>query len=130
MSTFRNWTQADAEAHNARVCGHFKSELEYRKPNGETYLVREFELHAQILDECTRRGWICFHGSMAHKTKRVLGEPDFQILADGGRLLLIEAKTRRGKLSHEQAAMQAWARKLGHTIHVVRSFSEFLEVAK
>lgn len=45
---------------------------------------REAELHEEIFDECRRRGWIALHGSMAERTCRTLGEPDFMILADGG----------------------------------------------
>lgn len=63
---------------------------------------------------------------MAHSTFRTPGEPDFVILAEGGRALLIECKTRKGKLSPEQRAIVAWANKLGHTVHVVRSFGEFI----
>jgi hypothetical protein len=89
----------------------------------------EAQLHQDILDECARRGWICDHGSMAHRTKRKRGEQDFTILVDGGRFLLVEAKSRRGKLSPEQQARAAHARKLGHVIHVVRSQKQFLELA-
>jgi hypothetical protein len=90
----------------------------------------EGELHRQILDECKRRGWIVFHGSMAHSTFRTPGEPDMVCLTDNGGLLLIEAKTRTGKLSPDQQAIHAWARKLGHTVHVVRSFEEFVRLAE
>jgi hypothetical protein len=91
---------------------------------------REALLHEEIFDECRRRGWIALHGSMAERTCRTLGEPDFVILADGGRVLFVECKSRIGKLSPAQAALKHHAEKLGHTIHVVRSFAEFLEVAK
>ena len=90
---------------------------------------REKDLHAQILGECKRRGWLVFHGSMAHSTFRTPGEPDFVILAQG-RTFLIEAKTAKGKLSTAQLAVQAWAGGLGHKVHVVRSFAEFLEAVK
>ncbi len=101
----------------------------------------ERALHNAILDECKRRGWIAFHGSMAHSTFRTKGEPDFVILGSVQRwdnekemwlpfsvTYLIEAKTRTGKLSVDQQAIHAWAEKLGHTIHVVRSMDEFLEI--
>lgn len=94
------------------------------KPTGG--VSDESELHREIIAECKRRGWICFHGSMAHKTFRTAGEPDFQIFADGGRTFLIECKTATGKLTTEQQGIIAWAKKLEHTIHVVRSFEEFL----
>lgn len=89
---------------------------------------REAELHEQVFDECRKRGWIALHGSMAEQTCRTLGEPDFVILADGGRVLFVECKSRTGKLSPAQAALKFHAEKLGHTVHVVRSLGEFLAV--
>lgn len=88
----------------------------------------EAALHEAILSECGRRLWLPFHGSMAHLTKRTPGEPDFIILADGGRLFLVEAKTKTGKLSIAQQGVIAWARKLGHIVHIVRSPEQFLDV--
>jgi len=90
--------------------------------------VREAELHEEIFDECRRRGWIALHGSMAERTCRTLGEPDFVILAGGGRVMLVECKTRTGKLSPAQAALKHHAEKLGHTVHVVRSRDELLNL--
>jgi hypothetical protein len=87
--------------------------------------VRETKLHEEIFDECRRRGWIALHGSMAERTHRTLGEPDFVVLADGGRVLLVECKSRNGKLSPAQAALKHHAEKLGHTVHIVRSLVEF-----
>jgi hypothetical protein len=91
-------------------------------------ISREAELHDQIFDECRRRVWIALHGSMAERSHRTLGEPDFTILADGGRVLFVECKTRIGKLSPAQAALKFHAEKLGHLIHVVRSREEFLKL--
>ncbi|MDE2020776.1 MAG: VRR-NUC domain-containing protein [Patescibacteria group bacterium] len=89
---------------------------------------RESDLHDAIVAECKRRGWIYFHGSMAHRTRRTIGEPDFCILIPGGRVLMIECKSAKGKIRPEQAGMIYWAQKLGHVIHVVRSVEEFLEI--
>ena len=91
-------------------------------------VVREASLHEEIFDECRRRGWIALHGSMAERTCRTLGEPDFVILADGGRVLFVECKSRSGKLSPAQNALKFHAEKLGHTVHVVRSMEEFLKL--
>lgn len=91
---------------------------------------KEVDLHDQIINECKKRGWIYLHGSTAEATHRTLGEPDFTILADGGRVFFVECKTRIGKLSTHQLALQMVARKLGHEIHVVRSFAEFLLLVK
>ena len=89
---------------------------------------REASLHEEIFAECRRRGWIALHGSMAERTCRTLGEPDFVILADGGRVLFVECKSRMGKLSPAQFALKHHAEKLGHTVHVVRSLEDFFGV--
>lgn len=101
---------------------------EVRGQNRHTGLVREAELHEEIFAECRRRGWIALHGSMAERTCRTLGEPDFVILADGSRVWFVECKTKTGKLSPAQAALKFHAEKLGHTVHVVRSLEEFFAV--
>lgn len=85
----------------------------------------ESELHREIADECAARGWLPFHGSMAHRTRRIPGEPDFFILCSDGRLLMVECKSRCGKLSTAQLGIIAWAKKLGHEIHVVDSIEQF-----
>jgi hypothetical protein len=90
----------------------------------------EDKLHAQILTECRRRGWKAFHGSMAHRTRRTPGEPDFIIAADLGRTLYVEAKTRSTKPTLEQLAVRAHLRKLGHALVIVRSFPEFVQAAE
>lgn len=89
---------------------------------------RESDLHDSIIGFCKSKGWVYFHGSMAHRAMRTLGEPDFTILADRGRVFFIEAKTKTGKLSIEQQGLHMMMRKLGHDVHVVRSFEQFLEV--
>ena len=120
---FSNWSIADAEMHNQRVAGNrVDVALVGNAPK------READLHAQIFDECRRRGWIALHGSMAERTCRTLGEPDFVLICDNGRVLFVEAKTAKGKLSLAQQAMIAHAAKLGTTIHVVRSMEEFFKI--
>ncbi len=87
----------------------------------------EADLHNAIMDECRARGWIFLHGSMAERTHRTAGEPDFIILASGGRTFFVECKSATGKLSPDQQAMRSHAAKLGHTIHIIRSTEEFLK---
>lgn len=89
---------------------------------------KESDLHEQIFSECRRRGWIALHGSMSERTHRTVGEADFCCLLPGGRVLFVECKSKTGKLSQPQLAMKAWMEKLGHTLHVVRSLKEFLEI--
>jgi hypothetical protein len=98
---------------------------------GETKGVsKESDLHNDIIAFCKSKGWIYFHGSMAHRAMRTRGECDFQILADRGRVFFIERKTKTGKLSSEQLGLQMWAEKLGHKIHLCRTMDEFLEIVK
>lgn len=85
-------------------------------------------LHNQIIAECKRRGWIYFHSRMDKPTGATIGTPDFILAADGGRTFFIECKAAVGKLSTAQLGMQAWAKKLNHTIHVIRSFEEFIQL--
>ena len=94
----------------------------------EQHVKDEARIHDQIIGEVRRRGWIAFHGSMAHRTFRTPGEPDFVILGEGGAVFLVEVKTGTGKLSIDQQAIHGWARKLGHAVHVVRSLEEFLKL--
>jgi len=94
-------------------------------PDAET---DESKLHAKIVEECKRRGWICLHGSMVEKTSRPIGEWDFTLVADQGRVFFFECKSKTGKLTPEQAGMIGWAIKLGHRVAVVRSFEEFVSV--
>ena len=90
----------------------------------------ESELHNKIIKHCRDNGWIYFHGSMATRTHRTIAEPDFTILCDRGRVFFVECKSAAGKLTPEQLALKMWAEKLGTTIHVIRSYVEFLEVTK
>lgn len=91
---------------------------------GDGPTIEESEIHKHILDYCKQHMWIAFHGSMAHKTKRTPGEPDFTILADGGRVIMIECKAGKKKPSDDQRDIIHWAGNLGHKIHVVRSVKD------
>lgn len=110
--------------HNARVAAGKAGKLHAANEGVE----RESDLHSAIVEHCRRAGWIPLHGSMASPTRRTEGEPDFVILADAGRVLFVECKSRTGKLSPAQVAFSAHAAHLGHAFHVVRSYAEFLDV--
>jgi hypothetical protein len=93
----------------------------YKKPE-----LKESDLHAQIIEVCKAKGWIYFHGSMAHRTYRTKGECDFVILANRGRVFFVEVKRKGGKLTTEQKGLAIWAEKLEHEIHLVHDLTEFL----
>ena len=116
------FSAADFKAYLARRAaakGHAAGHL------GEP-VEREKDLHDAIIAECKGRGWMIFHGSMAHRTFRTPGEPDFHILCEDGRRFMVECKAKGGKLSKDQQAIMAWARKLGHEIYEVSNLAEFL----
>jgi hypothetical protein len=112
-------TQAEVNAYQARRLMNAKSNIHESCDD-------ESDLHNQIFDECQRRGWIALHGSMASRTHRTKGEPDFVIIGAG--VWFIECKSAAGKLTTDQRAMIVHAAKLGTIIHVVRSFSDFRDV--
>lgn len=89
--------------------------------------IGEDSLHDEISDYCKSRGWLAFHGSMAHRTRRTLGEPDFIVARSDGATLFVEVKTRTGKLSPEQQAIGHALTALNQRWAVVRSFEEFIE---
>lgn len=91
-------------------------------------VLRESVLHDSIMELCRSRGWVALHGSMAHRTHRSIGEPDFVIVADGGRVFFLEAKRKGSKPTPEQLAMLAWLVRLGAAAHVVYSIEEVLNL--
>jgi hypothetical protein len=85
-------------------------------------------LHGKIAGECKRRGWRTVHSRMDMPSTVGEGTCDFIIYADKGRMFHIECKASNGKLSMEQRIFIAWVAKLGHSVHVVDSFQQFLEI--
>lgn len=97
-------------------------------PKPSDPVTDESILHNQIVDYCQSHGWAYLHGAMSTRTHRSEGEPDFSLLASGGRHFLIECKRKTGKLTPAQLAFAAHARRNGHTVYLVRSLDEFLYV--
>jgi hypothetical protein len=116
-------TQAEVDAYNARRKAH-----DAGTSIGEA-VEREMDLHDEILRECARRSWIAIHPRMDMASTVRIGTPDFLVLANDGRMLMVECKNRLGKLSPDQQAFKAWAERLGHTIHICRSFAHFIAIA-
>lgn len=121
------WTAQQERDYLARMNGMSKRGLVTAAPEAVT---NESELHNEIIAYCKSKGWIYLHGSMAHRTFRTLGEMDFTILADKGRVFFVEAKTAKGKLSTEQLGFAMHAQKLGHEVKLVRSMEDFRKVVE
>lgn len=87
-------------------------------------------LHGGIIKECRRRGWVYIHADPTRKGTTRPGTPDFIILNEGPRPLLVECKTRAGNLSKAQENFRRDAAAVGHVVHVVRSLEQFYQTAK
>lgn len=85
----------------------------------------ESPLHAEISAFCKVNMWLPLHGSMAHRTHRTVGEPDFVVAVGEGVTVWAEAKSKTGKLSDAQQALKAWLAKLGITLYEIRTVAEF-----
>lgn len=88
----------------------------------------ERSLQDRIVQYCNGVGWICHRNRMDKPTTAILGWPDLTVLASMHRTFLIECKTRTGNLSNEQRGLHMLAARIGHTVHVVRSFEEFTKL--
>lgn len=87
---------------------------------------KESALHAKIMEECGKRRWMFFHGSMAHKAKRTPGEPDFIICASRGVTYFVECKRKGEKLSADQNIVRHVLLANEHRWACVYSYNEFL----
>ena len=90
----------------------------------------ERDLQNEIIKCCLSNQWPVFRGSMAHRTFRNVGEPDFHIIIPWNQHLMIECKSRKGKLTTEQLGVRMQLEMVGCPVHVVRSLSEFLELVQ
>jgi hypothetical protein len=132
-----NWTleqyhrhqMRTAEQHNRNHLGSVrldKSMDDHRRAP----VSRERDLHDDIQAECERRMWWTIHSRMDRPTSIGKGVCDFIIMADGARTIYVECKSKTGKLSDDQRIFITWMKRLGHTVHVVTSFQQFLELIR
>lgn len=115
-----NFSQHDVNMHESKM----SSKMRVSQP--EDFDGLESKLHAKIMEECGKRRWMFFHGSMAHKSKRTAGETDFTIAADNGVVFFIEAKRKGEKLSEAQNIVRHCLIAKGHRWACVYSFKDFI----
>jgi len=117
------WTNAEYMSALARLA-------KQTKPIPASYVCveKERDLHDAIMAECRHRGWITIHARMDRPSTLEVGSPDFIILGSRGRVFIIEAKSKTGKLTKAQQILRAWAHKLGHEIVEVRSKEQFMHI--
>jgi hypothetical protein len=117
-----NWSKHDLNSFEAR---NIKQPA--KRPDAEKL---EGDLHDKILAECDRRLWYPIHSRMDRPTTNGKGVCDFIIAADKGQTFYIECKSATGKLSGDQQIFITWMKRLGHPVHVVTSFQQFLELTR
>jgi hypothetical protein len=96
--------------------------------DAETPTGEERDLQLRIYNHCKSMRWICCVGRMDHKTYRPPGEPDVYLYHPSGRIVPIEVKTSKGKISKAQEIFHTHAKSLGITVHVVRNFQHFIDL--
>jgi hypothetical protein len=92
----------------------------------------EGELHRQIMAWCDSQ-WPRVkyrHSRMDRPTRDEIGCEDFTIFLPAGKTLHVEVKRKGSKQTPEQLAWAAELARLGHTLHVVRSFEQFAALAQ
>lgn len=107
---------------NSRSGGHSTEALNVQAPESES------KLHDQICAECESRLWGYVHSRMDKRTTNARGVCDFIVLADGGRVFLVECKMPKKKFSGEQLIFEAVAKRNGHVVHRVETIEEFLKL--
>jgi hypothetical protein len=125
-----NFTNAEYQAYLAR------SQSQRREVGIGVPVTRERDLHDQIIEFCNSQfpRWKFIHARMDQKSTLQVGAPDFVIFQPGQsglpppRVRVIECKTKNGKLSPEQLIWHKEMEMLGHVVHVVRSYEEFMVV--
>lgn len=128
MSFGARFTTEWLKAHEAKIGRRYPEPFPSPRKTPDA-VDRESDLHTQIAAECLRRVWLAFHGAIGKRTRRTPGEPDFVIICEYPRVLLIECKSKTGKPSDDQLSVRTWANKLGHQVHIISSFREFLDIA-
>lgn len=99
-------------------------------PEGATQ--KELPLHDDIIKHCLSQHprWKYIHANPAARSTIAKGASDFTVFLPGGRTVCVECKSKTGKLSPDQLAWKLEMEMIGHTVHVVRSLDEFIEVCR
>lgn len=89
-------------------------------------------LQEQIADWCRNQWptWKVIQARPDRQSTIALGAQDFSIFAPGGRVFCIETKAAGKKQSKEQLIWAKQMEMLGHTVHLVYSFEEFLAIVQ
>lgn len=97
---------------------------------------REQDIQKAILDYLeAKRRFFWRNNSGAYRTENggyvrygAPGSPDIFVLTDGGFLVQLEVKTKKGRQSPDQKEWQRRSEEVGAEYHVVRSIDDVIEL--
>lgn len=106
----------------------YEARRQEKQPIPQEGIDSESKLHESIIDYCNSQWprWKFIRARMDKRSTIQTGAQDFTIFMPASRMICVECKRRDGKLSTDQHAWALEMQKLGHPVHVVRSFDEFL----
>lgn len=131
------WTQEQFEAYQARrgipksagyvpLSAHSREigPSDVSKPDPG----KERDLQAKIERYCRDHAWFFFHDRSRECNAK--GFPDLVVALPAGRVVWLELKSARGRLSPEQKQVRLMLLALGHEWYEVRSYRRFMEIVK
>lgn len=118
MADFMSFTLAQFQALPAKMRG------ESSKPSADAVSREVEDLHEPIMKWCADNRVPYIHARTDQPSGIGRGAPDFTIFYRQ-KVLLIECKSRQGKVKPEQFAWHLLADRQGFCVHVVRSMEEF-----
>ena len=94
--------------------------------------AKEGSIHEKIIKFCGQQWprWKHIHSRMDLKSTIEVGAQDFTIFIPNGGVLCVECKAKGKKLDNDQLVWKHEMSKLGHIVHVVQSFDEFMIIVK
>lgn len=97
-------------------------------PAGDT--GPESGIHQKIMDYCNGQWppWLYIRARMDKRSTIAPGAQDFTIFAPGSRVLCVECKRTGEKLSTDQLIWHKQMEMLGHQVHTVTGFDQFLAI--
>ena len=90
-----------------------------------TVTLEVAQLHIPIMSWCDHNRVPYIHSRTDKASTTAKGTPDFALFLRG-KAILVECKTRTGKLTPEQLAWKVVAELQGFTVHIVRDWDSFL----
>lgn len=107
------------------------SPLPSRKDLDEPDEGPESKLQAKIVKWCKDWGRPCQSNRQTARARTILtpGWPDITIIQSNSKVLFLELKSAKGRISPEQCQIKLMFMALGHEVHEVRSYKQFLTIA-